>query len=95
MGARAPLEIRWSAVAVRHLEEATDYTAQDRRSAAVSIRRRVLKTMALLSSSPFAGKAGRMEGTRETVVPQSSLIVVYQITEDRLEVLGLWHTSRE
>jgi len=45
----------------------------------------VTKTTTLLASSPYLGRAGRVPGTREAIVPGEGVIVVYQEPDDVLE----------
>jgi plasmid stabilization system protein ParE len=40
---------------------------------------------------PHSGRIGRVKGTREVVIPRSPYIVVYQLTAQAVEVLGIWH----
>jgi toxin ParE1/3/4 len=44
---------------------------------------------------PDSGRIGRIDGTREAVVPRSPYIVVYQVSTETVEVLGVWHAARE
>ena len=48
---------------------------------------------ALLSDHPNAGKRGRVSGTREFVIPNTTYLVVYQVTETSIRILRVLHTS--
>ena len=43
---------------------------------------------------PYSGRIGRIDGTREAVVPRSPFIVVYELSERSVEILGIWHAAR-
>lgn len=88
------MNIVWSAAAVRHLLEAIDFIRAESAKGSLSVRRRILKTAARLGQMPNSGRTGRIEGTREAVVPGTSFIVVYQVSKDAVEIVGIWHTAR-
>ena len=44
---------------------------------------------------PLSGRIGRIDGTREAVVPRSPYIVVYEILEQTVYILGIWHATRQ
>lgn len=58
------------------------------------MRRRILETVRRVGQMPRSGRAGRIEGTREAVVPRSPYIVVYRISEQTVDILGIWHAAR-
>ncbi|MDR2869041.1 MAG: type II toxin-antitoxin system RelE/ParE family toxin [Deferribacteraceae bacterium] len=46
-----------------------------------------------LLTFPNIGRIGRIEGTRELIMPDMPFVIVYQISEN-IEILNVWHTSR-
>jgi len=88
------MKVIWSAASVRHLEEIFDYAAPKSPSGANTIRRRILKTALSVEQMPYSGRTGRVEGTREAVVPRSPYILVYQISTQAVEIVGVWHAAR-
>jgi plasmid stabilization system protein ParE len=84
----------WSAAAVRHLQEAIDYLQGESSAGAITIRRRILATVRRLEQLPYSGRTGRVDGTREAVVPRSPYIVIYQVSAQTVEILGIWHGAR-
>jgi toxin ParE1/3/4 len=95
MGARRPLEIHWSNAAVCQLEQINGNVEVESATAVNSYRRRILNTTKTLGEMPFAGRTGRIEVTREAVVPGSPYIVIYQVSGDAVQILGIWHGARE
>jgi len=88
------MKIVWSAASVRHLHQAVDYSQGESSSAAVPIRRRILETVKRVGQMPNSGRIGRIEGTREAVVLRSPYIVLYRISEQTVEILGIWHGAQ-
>jgi toxin ParE1/3/4 len=89
MGAGWPMKVIWSAASVRRLLEGIKFRQGESTGAAIALRRRILETVRQIGQMPYFGHAGRIEGTREVVVPRSSCSVVYQISGQTIEVLGL------
>jgi toxin ParE1/3/4 len=89
------MKVIWSAASVRHLQEIIDYLQGESSTGAVTIRRRILATAQRVGQMPYSGRIGRVDGTREAVVPRSPYIVVYQVSEQAVEILGIWHGARQ
>lgn len=89
------IPIRWTERAALELEDAAEFIARDNRAAAQEVARRVLRATRKLGELPYAGKPGRVAGTRELVVPNTPLIVVYEVGSEAVGILSVWHTSRD
>jgi len=89
------MKIIWSAAAVRHLQEVVEYIQAESAGGAISTRRRILDTALRVGQIPYSGRLGRMDGTREAVVPRTPYIVVYQLSSQSVEILGIWHAARQ
>lgn len=89
------MKVIWSAASVRDLKEAVDYIQAESAAGAVTIRRRILETAWRVGQMPYSGRVGRVEGTREAVVPRSAHIVVYEISVHAVEIVGIWHAARQ
>ena len=83
----------------RYLRELTsigDYIAErNPRAAARTIDDIHSKTKLLLSSNPFIGRPGEIQGTRELVIVGTPYIVAYRVMENQIEVLFVQHGARE
>ena len=44
---------------------------------------------------PYRGRSGRLEGSRELVVPQLPYIVFYRVFEKRVAIIGIVHGSQK
>jgi plasmid stabilization system protein ParE len=88
------MKVIWSAASVRHLHEVVDYLQGESSAGAITIRGRIMNTVKRIGQMPYSGRIGRVEGTREAVVPRSPYIVVYQVTAQTVEIVGIWHGAR-
>jgi toxin ParE1/3/4 len=89
------MKVLWSAASVRYLQEVLEYLQGESSAGAITISRRILGTARRLGQMPYSGRVGRIDGTREAVVPRSPYIVVYEVSEQSVEILGIWHAARE
>ena len=85
------MELRWTPSALRDLDDAGDYLAQDNMSAAAGMGRRVQEAVEYLEKHPALGRSGRLPATRELVVSGTPFIVVYRVRLDRIQVLCVLH----
>lgn len=53
------------------------------------------KTERLLSTNPFIGRVGEIEGTRELVIPGTPYIVAYRVRDSGVEILFVQHGARQ
>jgi plasmid stabilization system protein ParE len=95
MGERRPLKIQWADTSVFQLEQINRYVEPEGSDKVNLYRRRILNTVTTLGDLPFAGRTGRIKDTREAVVPRTPYIVIYQVSEHAVEILGIWHGARE
>jgi toxin ParE1/3/4 len=94
VGTRRPLKIIWSAASVRHLQETFDFLEGESAGMAIATRRRILDTAKRLGQMPYSGRIGRVNGTREAVVPHTPFILVYEVSAKAVQILGIWHGAR-
>ena len=86
--------VLWSASSVRHLQQVVDYLQGESSGGAIIVRRRILQTARRAGQMPFSGRVGRIDGTREAVVPRTPYIVVYRVSAQTVEIVGIWHAAR-
>lgn len=89
------MRIEWSSAAVADLQAITQWIEQDRGiETANRIARRIYEAVQSLLTMPYRGRYGRIENTRELVLPRLPYLVVYQISEERLVVLNVLHGAQ-
>lgn len=88
------MQIVWRPAAITDLEAARHYIMRDNPAAADRVRAAIVAAIEQLLDSPNLGKPGRVEGTRERVIPQTPYIAAYVVTGDQVIILSLLHSAR-
>lgn len=89
------LRVEWTRSALRDLEQAQDYIAQDNPTAAREIAQRVADAAKGLTDHPKLGRDGHVSGTRERPVDRTPYLIVYRIRGQVIEILRLWHGRQD
>jgi len=85
---------KWTDKALEDLLIIQEFIAQDNPKASVDITKKIVLTVVeQLSKFQNIGKAGRVNGTRELIIPNTSYIGVYWVKSNNVEVLRILHTS--
>ncbi|MFA4828870.1 MAG: type II toxin-antitoxin system RelE/ParE family toxin [Thermodesulfovibrionales bacterium] len=87
--------IRWLDEAISDLIEIRDYIANDKPQAAQAVAGRIRKTVDLLKDQPGIGRPGRVEGTKELIIPGLPYIIPYRVKANSIEILRVLHTARK
>ena len=90
------VEIKWLNKALKNLDNEAEFIAKDDPQAARHVVQHIYRAVSLLADNPSLGHAGRVNGTRELVIPKTRYIVPYRVRPRlrRIEILGVFHTSR-
>ena len=89
------MKIVWSPQAIDDLSALRAFIAREDPAAAKRIALAIIKHVdEILAPHPGIGRAGRIPGTRELVVPGTPFLVPYRVTGDSLIVLGVYHGRR-
>jgi toxin ParE1/3/4 len=89
------MEIVWRRIAVDDLDEAHRYIAKDNPAAANRIRNAIIAAVERLKDNANSGRPGRVDETRELVVPRTPYIVAYAVLHNQLMILSVLHGARE
>lgn len=87
--------VRWTRTALRDLVAIGEYIEQDNPIAARSVVSRLHQACERLTEFPERGRIGRVEGTRELVIPRLSFIIVYRLVPDGIELLTIVHGAQQ
>lgn len=86
---------RWTRRALRHVDEIAAYYIQE---ADEDVAQRMLghiqDAVNRLDDYPALGRIGRIDGTRELVVPHTPYIVAYRVRRTTVEILAVVHAAR-
>jgi len=85
------LRVRWLSPALDDLDSAVEFIAQDDPRAAQEVAGKIWDATRRLSTHPGLGRPGRVNRTRELVVPGTPYIVPYRVREDTVEILRILH----
>ena len=91
------MEIKWLRKALQNLDSEATYIAKDDPAAARRVVQCIHEAVGLLSENPALGHPGRIDGTRELVIPDTRYIVPYRVMQqlNRVEILRVFHASRK
>ena len=89
------MRVRWLERALRDLDEAETYIAKDDPRAATDVVLRIVRVVSNLKDQPGIGRAGRVPGTKELIVPNTPFIVPYRVKDDTVQILRVYHSSRK
>ena len=89
------MRVRWLKAALVNLNAEAEYITEDNPAAAGRVVQKILRAVDLLKKNPAIGRAGRVAGTRELVVPGTPYIVPYRVRGEVLEVLRVFHAARK
>ncbi len=89
-----PLDIQWSPLARRRLQDIHEYISQDRPRAAELLAMRILAAVDTLRNYPHLGRKGSNPGTRELVIGTTPYIVIYRVDPQQIRILTIWHGAQ-
>lgn len=89
------MRLVWSATARSELKQAIDHIAEDDLAAAIRVKDRISDTVNTLATYPSIGRPGRLESTRELVIPHLPYLIVYLASGTQIVILRVLHTSRD
>jgi len=87
--------IWWSTPARQQLAAAHEYIAVDDEAAATEVVNHIWDSVDILARHPFAGRNGRVAGTRELVIPGATFLAAYRIEKSEVRILAVLHAARE
>jgi toxin ParE1/3/4 len=89
------MRLRYSDEARRQIQAIGDYIGNSDRAAADRIVARIRAGTRLLGSFPRLGRGGRVPGTREWVLTQLPYVIVYEVADDGIMILNVFHTAQD
>jgi toxin ParE1/3/4 len=89
------MRIEWTTLADADLRHIHAHIKGDSPKAAVAVLASIRRAVrGQLATSPFSGRIGRVDGTRELVVPRLPYIVAYRVTDTAIQILRVLHGAQ-
>jgi len=88
------MRIRWTEDAAGDLQRICDFIANDRPESARRVAETIVHSVGALDTFPERGRRGRVEGTRELVLPSLPFVVIYEVLEE-VQVLRILHGAQQ
>jgi toxin ParE1/3/4 len=89
------MTIHWSDEAVDDLKHLHAFVVRDNPAADRRMALTIVEAVeSLLPGNPHIGRPGRVNGTRELVVPQTPFIVPYRLKGGIVQMLRVYHGGR-
>jgi toxin ParE1/3/4 len=89
------MKIRLTKAAIKDLREAQAYIALDKPAAAKQVVVRIQRAVELIATRPEIGRPSEDSTTREWSVPGLPYMIPCRLVGDVVEIIRIWHTSRE
>ena len=89
------MRVRLSPRARRDLQELVRQIARDNPRNARLVRDRINAAVQQLRLHPESGRPGRVDGTRELVIPHTTHIAAYRVINHTLEIIAFIHEARQ
>ena len=89
------MRVKWLKAAVASLIAETEYIGRDNPAAAARVEIPIKRAVEQLSKFPALGRAGRVPGTRELVVPGTPYVLPYRVRHEAVEILRVFHGARK
>lgn len=87
---------RWTHRALRHVDEIAAYYVQEaNEDVAERVLGHIRDAVNRLDDHPALGRIGRIDGTRELVVPYTPYIVAYRVRRNTIEIMAVLHAARQ
>jgi toxin ParE1/3/4 len=89
------MTIQWTRRARRQFLAIIDALLEDNPVAAERAYDAITDSVSRLATSPEMGRRGRVEGTRELVIPSQPYIIAYHIRGQTIHILAVLHGARK
>ena len=90
-----PVEIVWSPLARKRLQEIRSYVAEDKPEAAARLATRIVAVVEALSEHPYLGRVGASPEIRELVIGGTPYLVLYSLEQNRVIISTIWHGAQQ
>ena len=89
------MEIIWRSTALDDIEHARRYIARRNPAAGARVFCVIRTEVRRLAMAPHLGRPGRVDGTRELVIPDTPYLVAYAVIDESVVILAVLHGPQE
>jgi len=89
------MHIVWRKNALEDLRNARAYLEKQDTGVATRVVGAIVHAVAMLATTPYIGRPGRVDETRELVIPGTPYLVAYAVIADDLVILDVLHYAQE
>ena len=88
------MRIRWTPPAAGDLQSISDYLKEHHPPYRQRTMRKLYERIRALKDTPYHGRPGRIEGTREILFSPLPYVAVYRVRDQTIEVWRIYHTAQ-
>jgi addiction module RelE/StbE family toxin len=88
------MQVRWTSPAAKDLEEIVLYIQRDSADSAKIVAKTLFDAANSLEFMPSRGRAGRIMGTRELMIPGLPYFIVYEVMDTAVQIHHIYHAAR-
>lgn len=89
------MNIEWAPEALQDLDSLRVFISEHEPNAAQRVALSIVHMVeTTIAENPSIGRAGRVPGTRELIIPRTPFIVPYRSTGRALQILRVYHSAR-
>lgn len=89
------MKLKWTQTALSDLKHIYTYIAEENIIAAKNTISKIQKGVQQIQKYPQVGKKGRVQETKEFIIPNSFYIIIYREKNSTIEILSILHTARK
>lgn len=90
------MNIVWTGPAVADLDKIFTFIAQDNVESAQRVVEEIYRSVEInLREHPGLGRTGRIEGTREYILPGLPFLIPYRVKRSDVQILRILHAARD
>jgi toxin ParE1/3/4 len=89
------MRIAWTRRATLDLYQVREFLRGVNPAAAERVGERLQSSVAGLARFPESGRAGKVSGARELVMPSLPYLIIYRVRGDRVQILRILHSKQK
>jgi plasmid stabilization system protein ParE len=89
------MNIRWHTEALSEYEEILNQAANRDPLEETNIKKRVIETLRNIRAFPGIGFFNQDVACFEKYVPRTRILLIYQVAQDNIQIIAVFHTSRD